>query len=126
MKAQVLENTKGEALSRFIMEHVKPGAPLYTDDARAYSGFQNHESVKHSIMEYVRGEIHTNEMESFWSILKRSYIGTFHDFSAKHCHQYLSECVGRHNIRQHDTLHQMQLLVAFMIGRRLMYRDLIS
>ena len=76
-------------------------------------------------MEYVRGEIHTNGIESFWCMLKRSFIGTFHHFSAKHCQRYLSEFVGRHNIREHDTIHQMELLAAFMIGWRLLYRDLI-
>ena len=126
VSAKVLKNTKSETLSRFVMEHVTPETKLYTDDATAYSGFANHESVKHSIMEYVRGEIHTNGIESFWSMLKRSYIGTFHHFSAKHCACYLSEFVGRHNMRQHDTINQMELLVAYMIGRRLMYRDLIS
>ena len=55
VKAKVLANTKGETMSRFVLEHVTPGTALYTDDARAYSGLRNHESVKHSIMEYQKG-----------------------------------------------------------------------
>ena len=82
--ARVVSDTKSETLCRYVMEHSGEGSKVYTDDTSAYVRFDNHETVKHSVMEYVRGEVHTNGIESFWSLLKRGYIGTFHQFSAKH------------------------------------------
>ena len=69
---------------------------------------------------------HTNGMESFWSILKRGYLGTYHNMSPNHLDRYLAEFVGRHNVRGADTIDQMANLVASMVGKRLMYRELIA
>ncbi len=124
VQARVVENTKSETMSRFIMEHVKPGTTIYTDDALTYQALPNHETVKHSVGEYVRGKAHTNGVESFWSMLKRAHMGTFHKISAKHLNRYIAEFVRRHNIREMDTLEQMRHVVAGLVGRRLMFRDL--
>ena len=98
-----------------------------TDDARVYEGMPRaHESVKHSVGEYVRGLAHTNGMESFWSMLKRGYVGTYHKISAKHLDCYAQEFAGRHNIREHHTIDQMIGVVSAMVGKRLLYRDLIA
>ena len=86
----------------------------------------DHESVKHSVAEYVRGMAHTNGVESFWSILKRAHMGTFHKISPKHLNRYVQEFAGKHNIRSADTLAQMTAMVAGLVGRRLMYRQLIA
>ena len=67
---------------------------------------------------------HTNGIESFWSMLKRGYQGTFHHFSEKHCDRYVDEFAGRHNIRERDTADQMGHLAKEMVGKRLRYRDL--
>ena len=74
--------------------------------------------------QYVVGEVHVNEIEGFWSQFKRGYHGTFHSISPKHLHRYLDELTGRHNIRDKDTLRQMRKVVAGMIGKRLLYREL--
>ena len=97
---------------------------VYTDEARAYDGLPNRESVKHSVGEYVRGQAHTNGVESFWSMLKRAHKGTFHKLSAKHLQRYVNEFAGRHNIREMDTIRQMEHVAAAMVGRRLMYAEL--
>ena len=83
-----------------------------------------HESVNHGAGEYVKGEAHTNGMESFWSTLKRAYQGTFHHFSEKHTDRYMTEFSGRHNVRERDTIDQMGHMVEGMKGRRLRYQDL--
>ena len=83
-----------------------PGASVYTDDSTAYTTLPDHESVKHSVGEYVRG-IHTNGVESFWATLKRAHKGTFHRISPKHLNRYVQEFAGRHNMRNFDTLVQM-------------------
>ncbi len=74
----------------------------------------------------MRGQAHTNGMESFWAMFKRGYHGTFHQISPKHLQRYVSEFAGRHNVRDADTVDQMGHLVAAMTGKRLMYRDLIA
>ena len=124
--ARVVPNTKSETMSRFIMEHMEPGAKIYTDDALTYHTLPNHETVKHSVGEYVRGQAHTNGVESFWSMLKRSYTGTFHKISPKHLDRYVAEFAGCHNLRALDTLDQMRRVAVGLIGKRLSYRQLIA
>ena len=112
----------------FVADHVAPGAKVYTDTAGGYSGMTgfDHEKVNHNVAEYVRGMAHTNGVESFWSILKRAHKGTFHKISPKHLQRYINEFAGRHGIRDQDTINQMHAVVAGMVGRRLLYRDLIA
>ena len=109
--ARVVDSTDKQTLQCFVRAHTAEGAKVYTDEARAYDGLENREAVKHSVAEYVRGMAHTNGVESFWSMLKRAHKGTFHKLSAKHLQRYVSEFAGRHNIRELDTLRQMEHLV---------------
>ena len=103
--ARSIESADRETLHGFIGKHTSPGAKVYTDDARAYQGMPfDHEAVNHSAGEYARGMAHTNGIESFWSMLKRGYQGTFHHFSEKHLDRYVSEFAGRHNVREADTV----------------------
>ena len=125
--ARSIEVTDKPTLQRFVREHAAPGATVYTDEARAYRGMPfAHEAVNHSVGEYVRGMAHTNGMESFWAMLKRGYHGTFHKISPKHLQRYVNEFAGRHGIRDADTIDQMNAVIAGMVGRRLMYRDLVG
>lgn len=126
VQAQVIDDTKHETLRRYLVDRIMPETVLYTDDSGAYDAFENHESVKHSRMEYVRGPVHTNGIESFWSMLKRAHTGTYHKLSTKHLPAYVAEFVSRHNMRDRDTLDQMREVVARMVGHRLMYRDLVA
>ena len=82
--AQVVESTNGATLQRFVMDNAEWDAKIYTDDACAYRALANHASVKHSAGQYVDGQIHTNGVESFWSMLKRAHKGTIHKLSPKH------------------------------------------
>ncbi|MCZ0935998.1 MAG: IS1595 family transposase [Gemmatimonadetes bacterium] len=129
--AKVVDRTDGATLGGFVDDHVAPDAKLYTDDTSAYKGTdRDRETVKHSAAEYVRylaGEtVHTNGVESFWSMLKRAHKGVYHRLSPKHLQRYVDTFAGRQNVREMDTLAQMQHVVAGMVGRRLMYRDLIA
>ena len=76
--------------------------------------------------EYVNGQAHTNGIESFWAMLKRGYVGTYHRMSPKHLHRYVDEFSGRHNIRTADTIDQMAAMVRGMDGKRLKYKDLVG
>ena len=123
--ARAVENTDGQTLKGFIGEKTAPGAKVFTDEASGYQGMDfDHEAVNHSAGEYVRGMAHTNGIESFWSMLKRGYQGTFHHFSEKHLDRYVGEFAGHHNIRVKDTEDQMGHLAKEMAGKRLRYHDL--
>ena len=125
--ARPVAKTDKATLQGFIGEHAAPGAKVYTDEHGSYEGMPfDHEAVKHSVGEYVRGQAHTNGMESFWSMLKRGYQGTFHHFSEKHTGRYVAEFAGRHNVRDADTVDQMESMVEGMVGKRLRYPDLIA
>ena len=127
VRAKVVERTDKPTLQGFVIEHTAPGATVYTDEASAYEGLPfKHEAVKHSVSEYVRGMAHTNGAESFWSMLKRAHMGTFHKLSPKHLNRYVQEFAGRQNIRESDTIVQMRHLVAKLVGRNLLYRDLVA
>ena len=128
VRAEVVSATDGETLKGFVREHVEPGSVLYTDEAAAYNGMTEfkHEAVNHSVGEYVDGMAHTNGIESFWSMLKRAHKGTFHKISPKHLQRYVSEFAGKHNIRDSGTLAQMRDTVAGLVGRNLLYRDLVA
>ena len=129
VRAEVVQRTDGVTLQGFVREHTEPGATVYTDEHGAYKGLARdyrHEAVNHTVSEYVRGQAHTNGMESFWAMLKRAHDGTFHKLSPKHLQRYVSEFAGKHNHRESGTLVQMRDTVARLIGRRLAYRDLIA
>ena len=125
--AQVVTATDAATLQGFVGEHAAPGATVYTDDATAYESLPfNHATVKHSLSEYVKGDIHTNGIESLWSMLKRAHKGTFHKLSPKHLDRYVQEFAGRHNLREHDTIDQLAALSGGMDGKQLRYRTLIA
>ena len=123
--AQVVEKTNKATLQGFVMEHVAGAATVYTDEANAYIGLPfEHESVRHSVSEWVNGMAHTNGIESFWALLKRGYHGIYHKMSPKHLNRYVQEFQRRYNIRNTDTYDQMRTTVRDMRGKRLKYADL--
>ena len=125
--AKVVKSTDTDTLHDFVEGHTAQDAKVFTDGASAYLGMdREHEAVLHSVGEYVRGTAHTNGIESFWSMLKRAHKGTFHKISPKHLQRYVSEFSGKHNIRDSGTLVQMRDTVARLVGRNLLYRDLIA
>ena len=127
ISARVVKGTDTKTLQGFVLAAAIAGATVYTDDAAAYKGMPfEHESVRHSVGEYVRDMAHTNGIESFWSMLKRGYHGTYHKISPKHLQRYVDEFSGRHGLREADTIDQMQSIVAGMVGKRLMYRELTA
>ncbi len=127
ISAGVVPDTRTETLRGFVEDRTKPEATVYTDEHSAYAYLRRkHVAVRHGAGEYVKGDAHTQGIESFWSMLKRAHKGTFHKISPKHLQRYVNEFAGKHGIRDSDTIEQMQAMVAGMIGKRLMYRDLVS
>ena len=130
MDVAVTPGVAAKELTQFIQDRVKPGARVYTDDHTGYSSLwemgYRHESVRHSVRQYVDGKVSTNGIESFWAMLKRGYYGTYHQWSEKHLQRYVNEFSGRHNLRKLDTIDQMKAMAKGMDGKRLRYRDLVA
>lgn len=122
----VVESTGKHTLQGFVGDRIEEGAAVFTDDHAAYRGLPNHEAVQHGVGEYVRGQIHTNGMESHWAMLKRGITGTYHHVSPKHLDRYATEFEGRHNNRPMDTEVQMSAMAQGSVGKRLPYDDLIA
>lgn len=126
VSAKVVADTTADTLQSFVKDNAAPEATVYTDDATAYESLPfDHDTVKHSLQEYVKGDVHTNGIESLWSMLKRAHKGTFHKFSPKHLDRYVQEFAGRHNVREEDTEDQIGSLRSGMERRRLTYKALI-
>ena len=127
VSAKVLREATTASLQGFIDARTRSDAVIYTDDYNAYTKLKNkHESVTHTAGEYVRGDVHTQGIESFWCMLKRAHMGTFHKMSPKHTDRYVQEFTGRQNVRELDTIVQMQIVVAGMADKRLKYKELIA
>ena len=134
VKAMPIEATDGRSLIEFVEATAEPGATVYADDAKAYVNLSTilnqyqHESVKHSAGEYARGVVHTNGIESVWSVFKRSLTGTWHHVSNKHLGRYVNEAAFRLNEGncEMDTLDRMEALARGVGGKRLSYQELIG
>ena len=126
--AQPIANTKGKTLQGFIKSNVEHGATVVTD---AFTGYKrlngyNHFTVNHSVGEYVRGQAHTNGIESFWALLKRGHYGIYHYMSPKHLNRYVNEFAFRHNTRDIGTMCFISSTITRAVGKRIKYVDLIN
>jgi hypothetical protein len=99
---------------------------MMTDEYHAYRGlkkeFADHQTVNHSCKHYVRGEVTTNTVEGFFSLLKRGLNGTYHHVSQQHLHRYLAEFDFRYNARKADDATRALLAFQQTEGKRLQYR----
>ena len=115
-------------MCRPIVDVAEPGAVVYSDGSRRYNDLERlgfgHERVSHSAGKYARGDVSTNGVESYWSHLKRTWIGTYHFWSPEHLHRYVDEHSWRFNRRGDHVLDRMAEATATMDGRSLTYRDL--
>ncbi len=126
IKAKVNSDPTSKTLQGFVLENTDDGTTVYTDDHTSYTGLPKHDTVKHSVGEYVKVQAHINGVESFWAKSKRGYYGVYHKMSKEHPHRYVPEFAGRHNTRESDTEKQMGKLIANGRDRQLRYQDLIA
>lgn len=89
--ADVIEHTDVKTLQGFVAARACSNAMVYSDGEPAYAGLPRHGAVNHHIGEYVRGEVHTQGIESFWALLKRGYKGVYHQMSRQHLRRYVTE-----------------------------------
>lgn len=111
-----------------VASAARPGATVFTDEWRSYrqlSGMgYDHQRVTHGAREYVRGDVHTNGIENYWSHMKRTYIGTYHYMSPEHLHRYVTEHSFRYNRRKVTVLNKMSEAAQSMDRRSLTWREL--
>ena len=130
VRFRVSKNRGKQSISTFIDDVAGEIAVLHSDDFSSYVGVANdlgvaHASVNHSAKEYVRGDVHTNGIESVWSLLKRSIVGSFHQLSEKHLDAYLAELEWRFNNRENPYLFR-DTIKAMLNAEQLQYQDLIA
>jgi len=103
VSAKTAEHIGGRTLMPNIKEKVLPASTVYTDEYHGYQGLKRagytHERIRHSARVYVSGEVHTQTIEGFWSLVKRGISGVYHGVSTKHLQSYLDEYVFRYNNR---------------------------
>jgi transposase-like protein len=127
VRAAVVPNIKRETLQNAILNNVKYGSTVYTDDAVGYDKLHSrfvHDVVNHS-EEYVRGRVHTNGLENFWSLLKRGLRGTYVAVEPFHLSRYVDEQVFRFNNRKNmNDSDRFALAMSQVAGKRLTYAEL--
>ena len=123
-------NRKRQTLQQHVREYVQPGAELMTDELASYTGLDRefvHQFVNHA-EEYVRGNVHTNGIENFWSLLKRALRGTYVSVEPFHLFRYLDEQAFRFNERKNEDgdAGRFEEVVMGAFGKRLTYKELIG
>jgi transposase-like protein len=123
-----IADVTAETLKGAIHDNVARSAAIQTDQMMSYRGIGKffdggHETVNHHKFEYVRGDVSTNEAESFFALLKRGITGSFHSVSKQHLHRYCSEFSYRWNERKTTDAARTEKALALIEGKRLMYKE---
>src|SRR5205823_11533947 len=130
VRTSVIPNRKKHALQAEVKKHVEAGSALYTDALLSYVGLAGdyaHQVIDHAV-QYVDGQVHTNCLENFWSLLKRSISGTYVSVEPFHLFRYLDEQSFRFNNRKEmtdaDRFNRFNLALSNVVGKRLTYSHL--
>ena len=132
VRATVVQNREKSTLQPIVEKHVRKGSNVYTDELISYWGLDEkfaHQVINHA-EKYVDGNIHTNGLENFWSLLKRTLKGTYISVEPFHLFRYLDEQMFRYNNRKHadgelmNDAERFDLAVAGIVGKRIMYKQL--
>lgn len=123
-----VDSASHKNMADFIKTHVPKGTTLNTDEHKAYGKLNKvytHNTVNHSLKVYAVGDVHTNTIENFWSVLKRGIYGIYHQVSDKHLERYLNEFSARFNTRKDSSSTRFE---HFLVNSesRLLYKNLIA
>ena len=128
-KSMVVDDLKAKTLVPILKENIAEEATIYTDEAGQYTHldryFEDHDFVSHGAGEYVRGEVHTNTIEGYFSIFKRGMKGVYQHCAKKHLHRYATEFEFRYNNRVAlgvDDAERADHVIRGIVGKRLTYR----
>lgn len=129
VRASVVPDAGHQSLKGHVVNTVERGATVYTDNARAYDalweyGFK-HSSINH-MNGYVDGDTHTNTIENFWSVLKRSLYGTYISVDPAHLNRYLDERTLAYNLRKLTDYDRFAAVLGTAFGRRLTWLELTA
>ncbi len=130
IRATVTGSRRKKSLQAHVRAHIEPGAEVFTDALKSYEGLDAdylHQVVDHAV-EYVKGHVHTNGMENFWCLLKRTLKGTYVSVEPFHLFRYLDEQTFRYNEREDENGDggRFRSVVRRCCGRRLTYKRLIG
>ena len=128
VRTRIIKDTRRPTLHGNVREHVQTGAAVFTDAHSGYTGLDReyvHKVIDHAEC-YVRGNVHTNGLENFWSLLKRGLKGTYVSVEPFHLFRYLDEQCFRFNERDTNDRGRFLMVAASIVGKRLMYRQLIG
>lgn len=127
VRSQAAKNVTSKSIKKVLSQHLDPSANLMTDEWRGYitpgKAFASHQTVKHKSYEYVRGDVHTNTIEGYFSIFKRGLNGTFHHIGHHYLDQYLAEFDFRYCHRKVSDGERTRLGLQKVEGKRLMLRQ---
>ncbi len=126
VRTSVMPNRRKKALQAEVKKHVEAGAALYSDALKSYDGLDSeyaHKVIDHAVA-YVDGQVHTNGLENFWSLLKRGISGTYISVEPFHLFRYLDEQSFRYNNRRLTDSERFSIVAEQVIGRRLTYAEL--
>jgi transposase-like protein len=124
--AKVIPNARKKTVQAEVHKHVEVGSAVYTDALRSYNGLNSHfahEAIDHAVC-YAAEQVHTNGLENFWCLLKRSIKGTYVSVEPFHLARYVNEQVFRYNARKGTDAERFLKAVPSIIGRRLTYASL--
>lgn len=128
VRTKVVKKAKKKVLHNLIRDNVEQGANLYTDAFKSYDGLTQeyiHQTIDHAT-EYVRGNVHTNGIENFWSLFKRALRGTYINIDSEHLFRYLDEQTFRFNNRKTTDSVRFALVLHMVTGKRITYDQLID
>ncbi len=126
VRTHILPDTKQRTMQEVVRRHVAPGASLFTDQHSGYTGLAKdylHDVVDH-VSHYVKGQVHTNGLENFWSLVKRALHGTYVSVEPFHVFRYIDEQAFRFNNRGDTDRGRFTNLLASIVGRRIRYAEL--
>lgn len=126
IKLQMVPNILRKSLIPEVQAHVSSGAEVFSDQHDAYKGLESeyiHKVINHA-ESYAEGKVHTNGLENFWSLLKRSIKGTYVSVEPYHLFRYLDEQTYRFNTRRKNDAERFEGVLSTVAGRRLTYRGL--
>lgn len=122
---KVIRSTDKDTLQDYIQTHKAPSATICTDDSAAYEVLSNnHVAIEYSPCDCVKGHVHINGIESLWSMMKRTFKGTFRKLSPKHFDRCIQESTERHAVREEDALEQIESMHNGIEFGRVMYPEL--
>ena len=127
MRATVLGGTSAADVEHNIYKYVSLGTKVYTDKFAGYKGLSAnfvHGTVDHGKREFVRGDIHVNGVENFWTLFKRAWRGTYTHMNHEHAHRYLDERLFSFNLRGLNDLERCQAVLGQVTGRRMTWNQL--